>query len=433
MLVNALKRDREFTSPAVLNAQLHMAAAEGRLDVVEALIDKPQLIGMVDVNSQLALHEESSHDGSPTALFRACHHRHGDTSWNAAEQLKIVCKLLDSGADVDLEKTSMFTPHIALQIALEGCSSITHPDCTIVHELLHRGARCFGAIELATVLNNMCRSISTSTSTSTSTSNGTSTNNSNSNSNSGSYEPNGEQLLLELVAALLQNDADPNGPKDDDGNGDIMADALCEGDWPALVELLLAFGGEIKDGARHLMDAETPHLHLAAGATYTPNSRYGRRVRGCDSEQFVQRHMQTVRLLLQHGADINVVKRPPPWSRGYTAGYEADNFYGTALHSAYKASNFDVAAQLERAGARSIKDRKKRLPRDYIDQDKYKAFLQQRWERRKSFVLVLRSVGLAGAVGAAGTGAAEGAGVRKEPVVRAVAVRAVQRIIASYL
>ncbi|KAJ1443980.1 hypothetical protein B484DRAFT_256886 [Ochromonadaceae sp. CCMP2298] len=125
--------------------------------------------------------------------------------------------------------------------------------------------------------------------------------------------------------------------------------------------------------------------------------------------------MQTVRLLLQHGAVIN----------GATGSGV------TALHVAYAASNFDVAKQLERAGALPLPDKDGRLPWDIRDRAAYGRHLDSRWYRRRAFVLMLRVLGRtrAGGAGGAGGGFVGVSGV----LLWMLAAREVQSNIASYL
>jgi ankyrin repeat protein len=93
---------------------------------------------------------------------------------------------------------------------------------------------------------------------------------------------------------------------------------------------------------------------------------------------------ETVRVLLKHGANIDAVT---------TYGY-------TVLHGAYCGSMFDVAAQLERAGAdTTVLTPKGKLARELIDKQKHDAYLKHcatlRWGRRKHFAYFLREFGLA--------------------------------------
>jgi hypothetical protein len=138
---------------------------------------------------------------------------------------------------------------------------------------------------------------------------------------------------------------------------------------------------------------------------------------------------ETVRVLLKHGANIDAVT---------TYGY-------TVLHGAYGGSIFDVAAQLERAGAdTTVLTPKGKLARDLIDKQKHDAHLKQRWGRRKHFAYFLREFGLAGlpesgdsgaygAYGAWGVGLLGHACRLHAALLQVCAADALQSAIASYL
>ncbi|KAJ1443978.1 hypothetical protein B484DRAFT_441338 [Ochromonadaceae sp. CCMP2298] len=221
-----------------------------------------------------------------------------------------------------------------------------------------------------------------------------------------------EQSIVAMVGDAIRNGAEVNATV-----GVGKRTPLClvanRGDRPALMAFLLAQGA---------VDSETSY----EGRTPLMGCRAlieaaGFRLRGFAGRAIVHTRMQTVRLLLQHGALIDGISEQW-WGM---KGHYSEGVGGTALHDAYKASNFDVAKQLERAGALPLPDRKGRLPWECRNLTEYGRYMDERWECRKSFVIILRELGLTSGAGA-GVG---GSGV----LLRMLATREVQSNIASYL
>jgi ankyrin repeat protein len=216
----------------------------------------------------------------------------------------------------------------------------------------------------------------------------------------GLSKPADVRFLIDLAKAAICNGGDVNAQ--DEHGCRVLNGAACRGNRPALMEFLISHGAVVNPPARE-HSGITPLVNAARGESRKDSS-------GDHSQR-----MESVRLLLNHGALIDAAT-----SYGYTA-----------LHSAYAANHFDVAAQLERAGAdTTLRTPKGELPRDLIKKEPHDAYLKQRWERRKYFVYFLRDYGLAR--GASGS-ASEGLLGRRASLLQVLAADALQSAIVSYL
>jgi ankyrin repeat protein len=301
-----------------------------------------------------------------TPLFRACRFGYID----------IACKLLDSGADID-----WVTPNEESESALKF--ALNHLDGTesdalhlIVQELLRRGARCDLPGPSGDVLGEICQL---------------------------DVYPD-EHTVIAMVGDAIRNGADINGTVGV-GKWTPLSFVAMISDRPALMGFLLAQGvvDQSPMGCRALIEV---------ARSSSRKSRF-------KGQEFVSRQMQTVRLLLQHGAVIDGISEQ--WY-GMNAGC-------TALHYAYAKANFDVAKQLERAGALLLPDPNRTLPWECRDEVAYIEYMDSRWQCRKAFVFILRELGLTSGAAGAGGVVGEVPGV----LLRMLSTREVQSNIASYL
>jgi len=299
-----------------------------------------------------------------TPLFRACRFGFFD----------IACKLLDSGADIDWV-TPNEESESALKFALEHIDGTESPPCLIAQELLRRGARCDLPGPSGNVMMDICQLDVYSD----------------------------ERTVIAMVGDAIRNGAEVNAIVGV-GKWTPLSFVAMIGNRPALTGFLLAQGAVDQSpmGCRALIEV---------ARSSSRKSRF-------KGQEFVSRQMQTVRLLLQHGALIDGISEQ--W-------YEMDAGC-TALHYAYAKANFDVAKQLERAGALPFPDPNRRLPWECRDEVAYIEYLDSRWQRRKAFVFMLRELGLTSGAGAGGV-VGEVSGV----LLRMLATREVQSNIASFL
>jgi ankyrin repeat protein len=219
---------------------------------------------------------------------------------------------------------------------------------------------------------------------------------------------------IEIAESIIANGGDITAM--DKWGFTALHSAAMRCDCPAIVEYFISKGALLN----HPGHKGFSPLHCAALASYFPTSDMGK-----SAEKFEQCAMRNVNCLLNHGANIDFTDTPGR----------------TALHSAYANGSFAVAAQLERAGAATLRDENGKLPREYIKEQQLKKYRERCWARRRNFVLFLREHGLlllpgamqmavdVGAMGGTG-GMGEAGGL---PVFRMLVAKDVQSHILSFL
>jgi hypothetical protein len=324
----------------VLEMRLHMACDAGRLDVLEALIERG-----VGVNRCLGLPWEEDKCNAPdrpweqTPLHRASSLQSDPVG--LYDPVGLVRKLLDAGADINffpennIGTTAYVSPQLgtALEGALDDCCYVGDVSSS-VWELLSRGAR--GDLNIMNVslsslvggpLSKVCSMVL-----------------------QGAGD---EQQMIELAEAIVDNSKSDNTDKSWMASGLIVA--AGKGDRPTLVRRLIEMGAEVDPAPTpclsYLVPTQSAPLTVACLSNLHKNTSIEDN-RRFTKDELTQRRMDTVRVLINHGASSDLLSSAPVRYCIYSNTEDIKSLPegSTALHAAYAASEFDVAAQLTAAG-----------------------------------------------------------------------------------
>ena len=134
---------------------------------------------------------------------------------------------------------------------------------------------------------------------------------------------------------LLQHGADPNPSRDGDSR-DLLAYAAGF-ESPEVVELLVKQGANLK-GTMAMHSAAASAADLAVGAESGGGTKYA----------FDGSRLEILRLLLDHGADVNEMEDDPKWRKPKR---RRTCFTGTPLHHAVQQCDVEVIEFLLSRGA----------------------------------------------------------------------------------